>query len=235
VQDSSSPAASNARILIDFNDTSPLATNSVVNVSLPYTGTYTFTSPGVYWVNFTVYNGVSTITRMMKIGINAPFNNYRFSACYALPTSTDPVSDTCMLNMSGGFYDVPKQSQLVLYVTWANPSKSSFSGSRHGLILLLLGGVFEAIDVLFKNGSGTVFVQSLTLSQVLNASQLVGTSTGLPLFRLVIDLESNIVLTVSEELWMRRTFHCCSFTPFRRAAILSPSTLAIHRSRAPIP
>ena len=201
MQDTSSPAASNARILIDYNDTSPLATNSVVNVSLPFTGTYTFTSPGVYLVNFTVYNGVSTVTRIMKIGINAPFNNYRFSVCYAQPTSTDPVSDTCMLNMTGGFYDVPKQSQLVLYVTWANPSKSSFRvGWRELILLRLLGGVFEAIDVLFNNGSGTVFVQSLTLSQVLNASQLVGISTGLPLFRLVIDLESNTVLTVSEYL-----------------------------------
>ena len=78
--------------------------------------------------------------------------------------------------------------------------------------MLRLGGVFEAIDVLFNNGSGTVFVQSLTLSQVLNASQLVGTSAGLPLFRLLIDLESNPVLTVSEYLWMARALQRCSIS-----------------------
>jgi hypothetical protein len=59
----------------------------------------------------------------MKISINAPFNNYGFTVCYLLPTLTDPLSDKCNLTLSGGFYYIPKQSQLVIYVTWTNPSK----------------------------------------------------------------------------------------------------------------
>jgi hypothetical protein len=123
VQDTSSPPASNALLLIDFNDTSPLATNSVINVSLPYTGYYTYVSPGVFSVNFTAYNQVSSITQIITVGINAPFNNYGFTVCYLLPTLTSPLSDTCSLTLNGGFYYIPKQSQLVIYVTWSNPSK----------------------------------------------------------------------------------------------------------------
>jgi len=123
VQDTSSPSASNALLLIDFNDTSPLATNSVINVSLPYTGYYTYVSPGVFSVNFTAYNQVSSITQIITVGINAPFNNYGFTVCYLLPTLTSPLSDTCSLTLNGGFYYIPKQSQLVIYVTWSNPSK----------------------------------------------------------------------------------------------------------------
>jgi hypothetical protein len=63
--------------------------------------------------------------------------------------------------------------------------------------ILFLGGIPEGFDVLFKNSSGTIFTQSLTLSQVTNVSQLVGIATGAPLFRLVVDLELNNLLNVS--------------------------------------
>jgi hypothetical protein len=60
-----------------------------------------------------------------------------------------------------------------------------------------LGGVPEAFDILFNNASTTVFNQTLTTSQGTNVSQLVGITSGSPLFRLVIDLESNNLLIVS--------------------------------------
>jgi hypothetical protein len=62
----------------------------------------------------------------MKIGINAPFNSYTFTVCYLLPTLTDPLSDTCNLTANSGSYYIPKQSQLVIYVTWSNPSKIKY-------------------------------------------------------------------------------------------------------------
>lgn len=100
-----------------------MSTNSVINVSLPFTGTYTFISPGIFLVNMTVYNRVSTSTQLIRIGVNAPFNNYGFTLCYLLPGLTDALSDTCGLTLTGGRYYLPKQSQLILYVTWSNPSK----------------------------------------------------------------------------------------------------------------
>ncbi len=103
-----------------------MATNSVINVSLPYTGSYTYSAPGVFLVNFTAYNQVSSITQIITIGINAPFNSYAFSVCYLLPTLTSPLSDTCNLTLNGGYYYIPKQSQLIIYATWSNPSKSFF-------------------------------------------------------------------------------------------------------------
>jgi len=126
VQDTSTPSASNAFLLVDFNDTSPLATNSVINVSLPYTGSYTYSAPGVFLVNFTAYNQVSSITQIITIGINAAFNSYEFTVCYLLPTLTSPLSDTCNLTLNSGYYYIPKQSQLIIYATWSNPSKSFF-------------------------------------------------------------------------------------------------------------
>lgn len=123
VNDTSIPSATNALLQVNFNDTSPLATNSVINISLPYTGSYTFISPGIYYINYTVYNLVSSKTQFIKVGINAPFNGYSFTVCYLLPTLTDPLSDTCNLTSNSGLYYIPKQSQLVIYVTWSNPSK----------------------------------------------------------------------------------------------------------------
>jgi hypothetical protein len=64
-------------------------------------------------------------------------------------------------------------------------------------LALLLGGVPEAFDVLFRIGLTLVFSQTLTLSQVTNISKLVGINSGSPLFRLVVDIESNSLLTVS--------------------------------------
>ncbi len=133
VQDTSIPSASYALLLIDFNDTSPLATNSVINVSLPYTGSYTYISPGIFSINFTVYNQVSSITQIIKVGINAPFYNYAFTVCYLLPTLTSPLSDMCNLSLNGGLYYIPKQSQLVIYVTWSNPSKE-FSKKKKKIV-----------------------------------------------------------------------------------------------------
>ncbi|CAF4516054.1 unnamed protein product, partial [Rotaria sp. Silwood2] len=59
-------------------------------------------------------------------------------------------------------------------VTWTNPS-----------------AVPELFDVLFKNTSNIIFSQTFTISQVTNVSEIVGITTGSPLYRLVIDLESN--------------------------------------------
>jgi hypothetical protein len=123
VQDTSSPSASSPYLLIDYNDTSLLSTNSVINVSLPFTGSYTYVDPGVYNINFTVYNEVSSVTQIMLFSIDAPFINYQFSVCYLLPTLTSPVNDQCNLTTTNGIY-IPKQSQLVIYVAWSNPSKS---------------------------------------------------------------------------------------------------------------
>ena len=95
----------------------------MINTSLPFSGSYTFTAPGVYSVNITVYNHVSTVTQIIPIGINARFENYDFTACYLLPEETNPLNDICDLTMISGFYYVPKQSQLVAYLTWTNPSK----------------------------------------------------------------------------------------------------------------
>lgn len=108
---------------MDFNDSSPLTTSNVRNVSLPYNGSYTFTSPGVFLVNFTVYNAASAKTQIVKIGINAPFNNYELSICYILPLLTNPLNDLCNLTLDAGFYVIPKQSQFVVYVKWSNPSE----------------------------------------------------------------------------------------------------------------
>ncbi len=63
--------------------------------------------------------------------------------------------------------------------------------------LFFKGGVPEGFDVFFNNASTTVFNQSLTIQQVTNVSELVGTTSGSPLFRLVIDLESNKLLLVN--------------------------------------
>ncbi|CAF3507643.1 unnamed protein product [Rotaria sordida] len=177
VLDLSIPFTSNSRLFIDYNDTSLLATNNVINVALPYYGSYTFFSPGIYLVNFTVYNRVSSITQIIKIGINAPFDNYQFTVCYLLPTLTSSLSDTCNLTLNNGFYYIPKQSQLVIYVTWTNPD-----------------GIPELFDVFFKSSSIIVFNQSLTISQVTNVYEIVGVTTGSPLYRLVIDLENNPLL-----------------------------------------
>ncbi|CAF4157649.1 unnamed protein product [Rotaria sp. Silwood2] len=174
VRDLSIPSASNPLLFIDYNDTSILATNNVINVALPYIGYYTFFSPGIYFVNFTVYNRVSSITQIIKIGINAQFDDYSFNVCYLLPTLTSSLSDSCNLTLNNGFYYIPKQSQLVIYVTWTNPS-----------------AVPELFDVLFKNTSNIIFSQTFTISQVTNVSEIVGITTGSPLYRLVIDLESN--------------------------------------------
>lgn len=65
------------------------------------------------------------------------------------------------------------------------------------LILFFSGGIPETFEVTFNNASSTVFTQILTISQTSNASQLVGTSSGSPLYRLVLDLEMNDFLTVS--------------------------------------
>jgi PKD repeat protein len=138
VQDSSSPPASNALIFIDFNDTQPSASNSVINVSLPYTGSYTFISPGVYTVNFTVYNYVSSITQIITIAVNAPFNGYAFTVCYLLPTLTSSVNDNCNLTSNSGYYYIPKQSQLVMYVTWTNPSKERRENKINSLFFFIL-------------------------------------------------------------------------------------------------
>ena len=120
--------------MIDYNDTNSSAANNNINVSLPYIGSYTFNSPGIYLVNFTVYNSVSSVTQIIKIAINAPFNNYEFNVCYLLPTLTSSLNDTCSLTLNNGFYYIPKQSQLVLYVTWTNPSKNIFKKKRKKLI-----------------------------------------------------------------------------------------------------
>ncbi|CAM4771183.1 unnamed protein product [Rotaria magnacalcarata] len=177
VHDQSLPPASNPRLFVDYNDTSLLATNSVIDVGLPYNNSYTFLLPGIYLVNFTVYNYVSSVTQIIRVAINAPFDNYAFTICYLQPTLTSWLSDTCNLTLNTGFYYIPKQSQLVVYVTWTNPT-----------------GVAESFDVLFKNASTTVFSQTLVLSQVTNVSEISGVTFGTPLFRLVIDLKSNNLL-----------------------------------------
>ncbi|CAM2704890.1 unnamed protein product [Rotaria socialis] len=177
VNDQSLPSASNLSLFVDYNDTNLLATNSVIDVGLPYINSYRFLSSGIYLVNFTVYNYVSSVTQIIKVAINAPFNNYAFTVCYLLPTLTSSLSDTCNLTLNTGFYYIPKQSQLVVYVTWTNPS-----------------GVAESFDVFFKNASTMVFNQTLMLSQVANLSEISGVASGTPLFRLVIDLESNNLL-----------------------------------------
>ena len=59
----------------------------------------------------------------MKISVNAPFTNYQFQFCYLLPTLTSSLNDQCNLPLNSGRYYIPKQSQLVIYVTWSNPSK----------------------------------------------------------------------------------------------------------------
>ncbi len=64
-------------------------------------------------------------------------------------------------------------------------------------IIFLQGGIPETFDVLFINAGITIFTQTLITSQTTNASELAGTASGPPLYRLVIDLESNNLLTVS--------------------------------------
>jgi hypothetical protein len=208
VQDSSSPPASSALLLADYNDTSPLATNSVINVSLPFTGTYTFITPGIFLVNMTVYNRVSTSTQIIRIGINAPFTNYDFTLCYLLPGLTNALSDTCGLALTSGRYYLPKQSQLILYVRWSNPSKSLIKANRPfcSSSVSSLGGVAESFDVQFRRSSTLVFTQTLTLSQATNVSQLVGTTAGEPLFRLVVNLENNALLPVSDHRTSEKKF-----------------------------
>jgi hypothetical protein len=80
-------------------------------------------NPGIFYINLTAYNQVSTITQIMKFSVDAPFNSYQFYICYLLPTLTSPLSDQCNLTLTSGIYYIPKQSQLVIYVTWSNPSK----------------------------------------------------------------------------------------------------------------
>lgn len=94
----------------------------MINASLPYTGSYTYLTPGIFNINFTVYNQVSSQTQIMKVSIDAPFNNYQFTVCYLLPTLTSSLDDQCNLPLTGGRYYIPKQSQLVIYVGWSNPS-----------------------------------------------------------------------------------------------------------------
>ncbi|UJR27333.1 hypothetical protein I4U23_008626 [Adineta vaga] len=177
VQDTSAPLASNSMLFIDFNDSSPAASQPVRNVTLPYVNSYKFTTPGIFFVNFTVYNQASFKTQIIKIGINAPFNNYEISPCYLLPTLTSALSDTCNLTLTSGRYFVPKQSQLVVYVKWSNPS-----------------GIPEAFDVIFSSSSVTIFSQTIGIYQATNVSDIVGVASGTPLFRIVIDLESNSLL-----------------------------------------
>ncbi|CAF3607443.1 unnamed protein product [Adineta steineri] len=174
VLDTSSPTATNSQLLIDYNDSSPLTSNSVINSSLPYNGSYTFTTPGVFYVNFTVYNLASAVTQIITISINAPFDNYGLSICYLLSTSS---SDSCNLTVSGGVYSVPKQSQLVVYVSWSNPS-----------------GIPGGFNMVFRSGSTIVYNQSYTLSQATNVSEIVGTASGTPLFRLASNIELNSLL-----------------------------------------
>lgn len=126
IQDISFPLSTNPYLLIDYNDTNPLATNSVINTTLPYTGSYTYMAPGIYSINLTVYNQVSVETKILNFSINAQFDNYKFSICYLLPTLTDPLNDICNLTLINGKYFIPKQSQLVIYVTWSNPSNKKF-------------------------------------------------------------------------------------------------------------
>jgi hypothetical protein len=117
------PLASDLFLSIDYNDTNPMATNSVINVTLPYSGTYTYFSPGIYTVNVTVHNHVSVLKRIINIAINAPFLSYTSRLCYLLPLLTSSLDDICNLQIVGGRYYIPKQSQLVTYVAWNNPSK----------------------------------------------------------------------------------------------------------------
>ncbi|CAF1178747.1 unnamed protein product [Adineta steineri] len=174
VQETSSPLSTNSHLIINYNDSSALTSNSIVNGSLPYNGSYTFTSPGVYYVNFTVYNLASVLTQIYKISINAPFNNYALSVCYLLSTST---SDSCNLTVNGGVYSVPKQSQIVVYVSWSNPS-----------------GIPDGFNMLFRSGSTLVYNQSYTFSQATNVSVMVGGVSGSALFRLVYNIQLNSLL-----------------------------------------
>lgn len=123
VRDTSSPLATNSYVVIDFNDTSPLARNSVVNQTLPLNATYSFIAPGVYLVNVTVFNLVSTRTQIVTIGINDRFNNFAYTLCYQLPDKTAVQDDKCSLTPVGNVYYIPKQSKLAIYATWSNPSK----------------------------------------------------------------------------------------------------------------
>lgn len=61
---------------------------------------------------------------MMKVSVDAPFNLYQFTVCYLLPTLTSSLSDECNLPLNSGRYYIPKQSQLIVYVGWSNPSES---------------------------------------------------------------------------------------------------------------
>jgi hypothetical protein len=132
--------------------------------------------------------------------IDAPFLNYQFSVCYLLPTLTSSLNDQCGLTSSSGIYSIPKQSQLVIYVAWSNPSKSfSLKKIIFFNCIFFLGGIPLTFEVLFLNGGSTVFNQTLITSQTTNGSALSGTSSGSPLYRLVLDVESNNLLTVSSK------------------------------------
>ena len=76
--------------------------------------------------------------------------------------------------------------------------------------LFFSGGIPETFEVAFSNASNTVFTQTLTISQTLNASQLAGTTSGSPLYRLVLDLESTNPLTVCIARIFSKT-RCFSF------------------------
>lgn len=65
--------------------------------------------------------------------------------------------------------------------------------------LLILGGVPQSFEVQFLSGFTPVFTQVLTISQVTDISQVVGASGGPPHFRLLLDLETNPSLPVSDD------------------------------------
>ncbi|CAF0742236.1 unnamed protein product [Didymodactylos carnosus] len=175
VQDTSTPGASTAFIIIDFNDT----TNSaIVNASLPYTASYTYNSFGIYYVNFTAYNRVSSVTQLTKVSINAPFTNLGIIVCYLLPTETSPLEDICTLVKRGSVSVVPKQSQLVIYASWSNST-----------------GIPETFTLTLTNSSSYVYTIIYSVSQVTNMFTTVGITSGSSLYRIVFDLESNMNVT----------------------------------------
>jgi hypothetical protein len=79
----------------------------------------------------------------------------------------------------------------------------------HSFLFCISGAVAQSFDVVFHNSSGIVFTQSLQISQVTNVSELVGTSAGSPLFRLVVDLESNSILKVSSDHQSIHKYNLC--------------------------
>jgi PKD repeat protein len=63
------PKATNPYYIIDFGDGNPVETPTYID-SLPATITHTYTSPGLYIVNTTVFNKISSVSKLILVQLD---------------------------------------------------------------------------------------------------------------------------------------------------------------------